>query len=103
MLDNEKKLVQEITDLKAEIDKQSRDQYRHSESERENYKNKLQEADNKSKVFFLYRNQRIDATSWSSRTRSRRPSGTWSAISCSSRRAKFRIISTGLSARKNCY
>ena len=50
MLENEKKLVQEITELKADGDKQTKDQYRTLEQERENYKAKMYDIENKAKV-----------------------------------------------------
>lgn len=49
MLENEKKLVQEITELKADGDKQTKDQYRTLEQERENYKAKMYDIENKAK------------------------------------------------------
>jgi hypothetical protein len=41
MLENEKKLISEITELKAENDRILKDQYKYQEIERENYKIKL--------------------------------------------------------------
>ena len=53
MLENEKKLGAEIAELKSENERQTKDQYRHIEGEREAYKAKLQDVEARAKVAFL--------------------------------------------------
>ena len=50
MLENEKRLINEITELKEENDRNMKDSYKNLEVERESFKQKMQEIENKAKV-----------------------------------------------------